>query len=250
VIGTDPVTDLAVIKAQNVSGLTPARLGSTAALKVGQQVVAIGSPLGLSGTVTTGIVSALDRPVRTGGSESGSDQATVIDAVQTDAPINPGNSGGPLVDMDGRVVGINTAIASLGPAVGGQSGSIGLGFAIPIDQARPIAAQLAAGKAATHALLGVSVSDVTDRQGPSGAGVMRVESGSAAEAAGLARGDVITAVDGRTIDSADALIAEIRSPRPGDSVKVTYVRGAGADSQGSTTTKTVTLGTDTASTSG
>ncbi|MDF2978376.1 MAG: peptidase, partial [Actinomycetospora sp.] len=120
VVGTDPGADLAVVRAQGVSGLTPATLGSSASLQVGQEVVAVGSPLGLSGTVTTGIVSALQRPVASGGAQSG--QATVLDAIQTDAAINPGNSGGALVDMQGRVVGITSAIASLGQSSGGQSG--------------------------------------------------------------------------------------------------------------------------------
>ena len=130
IVGRDPVTDLAVIQAEGVSGLTPATLGRSADLDPGEQVVAIGSPLGLQGTVTSGIVSALDRPVRTGGASSAETASTVIDAIQTDAAINPGNSGGPLVNLRGEVVGINSAIATLG-ATGGQSGSIGLGFSIP-----------------------------------------------------------------------------------------------------------------------
>ena len=136
IVGRDPVTDLAVIKAKGVSGLTKATLGSSADLAPGEQVVAIGSPLGLQGTVTSGIVSALNRPVRTGDATGTENASTVIDAIQTDAAINPGNSGGPLVNLHGEVVGINSAIASLGASAGSQSGSIGLGFSIPIDQAR------------------------------------------------------------------------------------------------------------------
>jgi putative serine protease PepD len=225
ILGRDPVTDLAVLQASGVSGMTPARLGSSGSLVVGQQVVAVGSPLGLAGTVTSGIVSALQRPIQTG-QAAGSDRATVIDAIQTDAAINPGNSGGPLIDMAGRVVGINSAIATLGPSVGEQTGSIGLGFAIPIDQARPVARQLAAQGTATHALLGVSVDNATESGLPAGAAVIAVSSGSAADKAGLRRGDVITAIGDRPIDSADALVAAVRSHRPGDTVTITW-RGAG-----------------------
>jgi len=227
IVGRDPSSDLAVIKAENVSGLQPATLGSSAGLRVGQQVVAVGSPLGLSGTVTTGIVSALNRPVRAGGSElPGQDRSTVLDAIQTDAPINPGNSGGPLVNMRGEVVGINSAIATLGGTLGGQSGSIGLGFAIPIDQARPIADQLAKGGTAQHARLGVSVRDKTGDAGEGqGAELADVVAGGAAAKAGLRQGDVITKLGGRSIDSADALVAAVRSHRPGESVELTYLRG-------------------------
>ncbi len=182
IVGRDPVTDLAVIRAEGVSGLTPATLGRSADLDPGEQVVAIGSPLGLQGTVTSGIVSALDRPVRTGGASSAETASTVIDAIQTDAAINPGNSGGPLVNLRGEVVGINSAIATLG-ATGGQSGSIGLGFSIPIDQAKAIAEQLVDAGTASHAQLGVSVQDSAGDV--SATGVAEISSGSAAEKAGL-----------------------------------------------------------------
>jgi putative serine protease PepD len=231
IVGRDPVTDLAVIEAQGVSGLTEATLGSSADLDPGEQVVAIGSPLGLQGTVTSGIVSALNRPVRTGDASSAESASTVIDAIQTDAAINPGNSGGPLVNLRGEVVGINSAIATLG--AGGQSGSIGLGFSIPIDQARAIATQLIDTGTATHAQLGVSVQDTAD-----GAGIAVVGEGSAAAASGLQAGDVITKVGDRVTDSADALIAAIRSHRPGDEVTLTYRRG------GEESTVTVTLDSD------
>ena len=153
VVGTDPSTDIAVVKVDGVDDLQPITFGSSADLRVGDQVVAVGSPLGLEGTVTTGIVSALSRPVTTGSEQTG--DGAVFDAIQTDAAINPGNSGGALVDLSGRLVGINTAIASLG--AGGQSGSIGLGFAIPVDLAQRIAQELIASGEAAHARLGVSV---------------------------------------------------------------------------------------------
>jgi putative serine protease PepD len=242
VVGTDPATDLAVIRAEGVTDLTPARLGSSADLAPGEEVVAIGSPLGLSGTVTSGIVSALERPVRTGGqAATGENQSTVIDAIQTDAAINPGNSGGALVDMQGQVVGVNSAIATLGGG-SGQTGSIGLGFSIPIDQAKAIAEQLIASGSAEHALLGVSVGDAgTTGQSAGAAGgaaIASVQDGSSADSAGLRQGDVVTKVDDRAVDSADGLIAAIRSYRPGDQVTLTYVRG------GSTRTAQVTLGSD------
>ena len=156
VVGADPASDIAVVKAQGVSGLTPITLGSSANLRVGQDVVAIGSPLGLEGTVTTGIVSALNRPVSTAGDAG--NQNTVLDAIQTDAAINPGNSGGALVNMNGELIGVNSAIATLGgDSQEAQSGSIGLGFAIPVDQAKRIADELISTGTASHASLGVQV---------------------------------------------------------------------------------------------
>ncbi len=244
IVGRDPVTDLAVIQAKGVSGLKKATLGSSASLDPGEQVVAIGSPLGLQGTVTSGIVSALNRPVRTGDASGTESVSTVIDAIQTDAAINPGNSGGPLVNLKGEVVGINSAIASLGASSGSQSGSIGLGFSIPIDQARRVATQLVDSGSATHAQLGVSVRDSSASGSQifsNGAAVGEVTAGGAAEAAGLQAGDVLTKVGDRPVDSADALIAAIRSHQPGDKVVLTYVRS------GSTTTVTATLGSDAAS---
>ena len=237
IVGRDPVTDLAVIQAKGVSGLTPAKLGSSADLKVGQSVVAIGSPLGLAGTVTTGIVSAVNRPVVTGPeSPSAGGSGSVLNAIQTDAAINPGNSGGALVDLQGRVIGINSAIASLGSSQGGQSGSIGLGFSIPIDQAKNVVEQLVATGTAAHGRLGVSVENSTTDV--LGAQLGDVTSGSAAAAAGLRSGDVITGFDGQPIDSADALVAAVRARQPGDSVTVTYERG------GQTATTNVTLDSD------
>jgi putative serine protease PepD len=226
IVGRAPSFDLAVVKAQGVDGLTPAQLGSSSAVRVGQEVVAIGSPLGLSGTVTTGIISAVNRPVRAGG--EGSSQDTVLDALQTDAAINPGNSGGPLVDMQGRVIGINSAIATLGLS-NGQPGSIGLGFAIPIDQARRIGNELIRNGQATRAVLGVSVPPA--RSDDTAAVVQEVTPGSAAATAGIKPGESITKVGDRLIDSGDALVAAIRSQPPGSQVSITVRDSAGATRQ-------------------
>jgi putative serine protease PepD len=215
IVGRDPSSDIAVIKAQGVGNLSPAELGRSDNLVVGQQVVAVGSPLGLSGTVTTGIVSALHRPVRSGGESS--DQTTVLDAIQTDAAINPGNSGGPLVDGQGRVIGINSAIATLSQSQSGQGGSIGLGFAIPIDQARRIADELVKSGQATQAVLGVGITDAQD----GGAEVTSVDPSGAAAGAGIKVGDVITKVDDRLIADGDELVAAVRSHAPGDKVTLT-----------------------------
>jgi putative serine protease PepD len=231
VVGTDTSADLAVVRAQGASGLTPVALGDSSQLQVGQEVVAVGSPLGLSGTVTTGIVSALQRPVATGGAQSG--QASVLDAVQTDAAINPGNSGGALVDMQGRVVGITSAIASLGQSSEGQSsggqqsGSIGLGFAIPINQAARIGNELATQGFATRAVLGVSVADAT----PTGATLGQVAPGGAAANAGLRDGDVVTRVDARPVTDADSLVAAIRSEQPGATATLTVTSPGAAARQ-------------------
>ncbi len=166
VLGTDPLTDTAVIQAQDVSNLTPATIGKSGDLAVGQGVVAVGSPLGLEATVTSGIVSALNRPVNVG--SDGSGNSTVYPAIQTDAAINPGNSGGALTDMNGNVVGINASIATAGQSAGGESGNIGVGFAIPIDEVMPIVDQMSKGETPTHARLGVSVSNVGATEGQPG----------------------------------------------------------------------------------
>jgi putative serine protease PepD len=224
VVGTDPLTDLAVIKAQGVSGLTPASLGKSGNLDVGEEVVAIGSPFGLDATVTSGIVSALHRPVSVSGQGSSID--TAYPAIQTDAAINPGNSGGPLVNMNGEVVGINSSIRTSSSSMGGPGGSIGLGFAIPLDEVLPIVDQLRGGETATHARLGVSVTDATSDNGlMSGAGIAQVERGSAADAAGLQRGDVVLRVGDHAISDASSLVATVRGHRPGDTVTVTVQRG-------------------------
>jgi putative serine protease PepD len=231
IVGRDPTSDLAVVKAQNVTGLSPAELGRSDDLRVGQQVVAIGSPFDLNGTVTSGIVSALNRPVRAGGGNG--DQTSVLDAIQTDAAINPGNSGGPLVNMQGQVIGINSAIYS--PNQGGlsgqqQAGSVGIGFAIPINQARRTADELAKGGTATQTVLGVSVQDA---QTGNGAMVNSVTPGGAADKAGIKAGDVITKLDDRRIPDSDALVAAVRSRNAGDTVTLTLADGG---------TKQVTLG--------
>jgi S1-C subfamily serine protease len=222
IVGRDPASDLAVLKVEK-PGLVTASLGSSDGVVVGDPVVAIGSPLGLAGTVTSGIVSALDRPVRLSG--EGSDTNAVISAVQTDAPINPGNSGGALVDATGAVIGINTAIASLG--AGGVGGSIGLGFAIPIDTVRDIAEQLIATGSAVHASLGVSARTVTDGV-RNGALVLNVERDSAADRAGLRERDVIIAVDGEPVGSSEELVVAVDSRDPGDRVTLEVIRNGGA----------------------
>jgi putative serine protease PepD len=237
VVGTDPADDIAVVRAEGVSGLTPITMGSSKDLKVGQNVVAIGSPLGLEGTVTTGIISALDRPVSTGDGSTG--QHSVMNAIQTDAAINPGNSGGALVNMNGELVGVNSAIASMGggggpESSGAQSGSIGLGFAIPADQAKRIADELVSNGHVTHASLGVQL---TQDPGAHGAAVAEVVADGPAAAAGLPSGVVITKVDDRPIDGADALVAAVRSKAPGDNVTLTYM-----DASGASQTVHVTLG--------
>ena len=223
VVGADPASDIAVVKAQNVSGLTPITLGSSASLRVGQDVVAVGSPLGLEGTVTTGIVSALNRPVSTAGDAG--NQNTVLDAIQTDAAINPGNSGGALVNMNGELIGVNSAIATLGgESQDAQSGSIGLGFAIPVDQAKRIADELISSGTASHASLGVQVSNDSSING---AKIVDVTAGGPAAGAGLPSGVVITKLDDRVISSSDALVAAVRSRAPGDKVTLTYLDAAG-----------------------
>jgi putative serine protease PepD len=224
ILGTDPLTDTAVIQAEDVDGLTPITIGKSSDLQVGEGVVAIGSPFGLESTVTTGIVSALDRPVDVGSDSQGN--STTYPAIQTDAAINPGNSGGPLVDMNGHLVGINSSIRTSSSSSTEQGGSIGLGFAIPIDEVNPIVDQMIDGETPTHARLGIQVSDVAASTGTSevteGAQVQEVTSGSTADSAGLEAGDVITKVDDKLITGADSLVATIRSYRPGDTVTLTY----------------------------
>lgn len=232
VVGTDPLTDTALVKVEDVDDLAPVTIGKSGNLDVGEQVVAIGSPFGLDATVTSGIVSALDRPVEVARDQDGN--VTAYPAIQTDAAINPGNSGGPLVNMDGQLVGINASIRSTSSGSGAESGSIGLGFAIPIDEVLPIVEQLRAGEKPTHARLGIQVSDAAGRAGSSdstltGARIEELERGSAAARAGLESGDVITAIDDHPIDDTEALIATVRSYRPGDTVKVTYLRNGKED---------------------
>ncbi len=229
IVGRDPLTDIAVISAEGVSDLTPASLGSSSDLAVGQQVVAVGSPFGLESTVTSGIVSALNRPV-SAGSDGGS-ASTIFPGIQTDAAINPGNSGGPLVNAAGQVVGINSAIKTASSDPSGSGGSIGLGFAIPIDLARSIADQIVDGKTPTHARLGVSVADAVASDGLTtiGARVGDVTADSAADTAGLRSGDVITQVNGLPVGGGDGLVAAIRGHRPGEVITVTYERAGETD---------------------
>ena len=236
IIGADALDDLAVIKVDR-TGLPAATLGTAAALHVGDAVLALGSPLGLQGTVTAGIVSALNRPVRTSDSQptdpfSGttSGVTTVLDAIQTDAAVNPGNSGGPLVNAAGQVVGINSAIASTG-----SNGSIGVGFAIPIDQAKVIASELISTGKASHPLLGVSLANATDSAGNELARVQALSSSGAAAKAGIKVGDVIVAVGAQKTAGAEAVIAAVRSHQPGEHVRVTVLRN------GASMTFTVTL---------
>jgi putative serine protease PepD len=222
VVGTSPSYDLAVIKLQGVSGLTPATLGSSADLQVGQQVVAIGSPQGLSGTVTTGIVSAFDRTVQVQG-EDGS--GIVYNGLQTDAPINQGNSGGPLVNLQGQVVGINSAIATAGQS----SGSIGLGFAIPVDQAKRVAQEILDTGSATKPVLGVRGNAATQTPGgDAGAALAEVDAGSPAASAGLKAGDVVTKVDDAAVENFADLIARVGAHAPGDKVTLTVGEGTAA----------------------
>ena len=233
-VGRDPATDLAVLKVDHTP-LTVASLGDSDKLAVGDPVIAIGSPLGLQGTVTTGIVSALDRAVHVSG--EGTDTDAVIDAIQTDAAINPGNSGGALVNADGSVIGIPSAIASLGSSSGGQSGSIGLGFAIPINVARDIAEQLVRSGKAVHATMSVSTRSVTDGT-RFGAFILQVTPGGAADRAGLKEADVIKLLDSALIANSEDLAVAVSRHKPGDVVTLRVERN------GKEQTVKVTLGTD------
>ncbi len=213
VVATDPPTDIAVIKAKDVTDLQPIEFGDSDKVNVGEDVMAIGSPLGLSATVTTGIVSAKNRPVQASGEDGG--EASLIDAIQTDASINPGNSGGALVDMEGKLIGIPSVIASTG---GGEvAGSIGLGFAIPINQAERISKQLIDNGKAEHPIIGAKVDT---RSSENGAVIADVNKDSPADKAGLKKGDLVTHVDDRRVDSGVGLIAAIRSHAVGDKVKL------------------------------
>jgi putative serine protease PepD len=222
ILGRDESYDLAVLKIE-ATGLKALQFGDSDKVQVGDPVIAIGSPLGLSGTVTQGIISAKDRPVTAGDSNS---STSFISALQTDAAINPGNSGGPLVDATGAVIGVNSAIASLGSNLGSQSGSIGLGFAIPINQARKTADQLIKDGKATYPVIGVAV-DMNYTNG--GALIANkasaIMAGGPAAKAGLRAGDLITAIDGLKINTPEELIVEIRTHNVGDQVTITYVRG-------------------------
>jgi putative serine protease PepD len=232
-VGTSASNDLAVVKVAKTSGLTPATFATSGSVKIGQSVVAAGAPLGLSQTITSGIVSNTARPVR-----SGSDNNAVYLAVQTDTAINPGNSGGPLVNLNGAVVGINSSIASTGSSAGGsQSGNIGIGFAIPADVATRVAGDLIRSGTSTNAAMGVTVGGSDSAVSTAtGVALQSVVSGGAAADAGLQAGDVVTRVNSFATTSADGLIAATRFYAPGTKVDVTFTRG------GNTQTVAVTLG--------
>ena len=253
IAGEDASTDLAVVSLTDPpDDLRPITIGSSQQLQVGDPVMAVGNPLGLSGTVTTGIVSALDRPVTTSSADEQEQQGSpfgpqqqsgstpvVTSAIQTSAAVNPGNSGGALVDAAGRLVGINSSIATLGGSEG-QSGSIGIGFAIPVDEAQWIAEQLIEDGTAQHAFLGVTPTDGTATVGSatrSGAEIRSVTSGSPAEDAGLREGDLVVGVDDSPVTSAESLVGLVHARRIDTQVELTVVRD-GREEQ-----VTATLGT-------
>ena len=227
IVGTEASYDLAVLRIDR-GNLPVAVLGDSNNVLVGDATIAIGSPLGLTGTVTSGIVSALNRPVTAGGATD----VSFISAIQTDAAINPGNSGGPLVNSRGEVIGINSAIATTGSSVSGQSGSIGLGFAIPINQARRVATELIETGSSTYPVIGVQLDMTFDGQG---ALVQSIVKGGPASATDLAAGDVITAIDGVKVSDGTELVVRIRAKSAGDVVELTLSDG---------TVIEVTLGSD------
>ncbi|MFD4575559.1 trypsin-like peptidase domain-containing protein [Streptomyces sp. NPDC058417] len=232
IVGRDSGYDLAVVRVTGVRGLKPLPLGNSDNVQVGDPVVAIGAPFDLEGTVTSGIISAKERPITAGGGRADGSDVSYVDALQTDAPINPGNSGGPLLDTNGRVIGINSAIRSAADGTSpdtGQAGSIGLGFAIPVNQGRRVAEELINTGRATHPVIGVTLDMDYDgdgaRVGTKGAGGgAPVTEGGPADRAGIRPGDVITAVDGRPVRSGEELIVRIRAHRPGDRLELTVER--------------------------
>jgi putative serine protease PepD len=234
IVNTDERTDLAVVRVSNVSGLTPAKIGDSGSMRVGDTVIALGSPLGLEGTVTAGIISALDRTIQVGNDEQEnpfqrqqqSATQSISGLLQTDAPINPGNSGGALANTKGEVIGINNAIAG-----SSSGGNIGVGFAIPSNKVKSVADQLIKGQKVTHPFLGVSVGEATN----GGALVSGVTPNSPAAKAGIQEGDVITKLGGKTIADADDLISAVQSGNVGDRLELTYSRN------GDQKTATVTL---------
>ncbi|WP_245633019.1 S1C family serine protease [Luteipulveratus mongoliensis] len=267
VVGKDPSTDLAVIKLTSPpKGLTPVTIGDDSKLVVGQPVMAVGNPLGLSGTVTTGIVSALNRPVSTQSSGGGQDQPqtpgqgqqnpqqdpqqptqsdeVVTNAIQTSAAINPGNSGGALVDGSGRLVGINSSIPNAGSSGQDQAGNIGIGFAIPVTVVKNITGQLMKSGKAQHAQLGISATSAQVKDGAAtltGAKVSKVNPGSAAAKAGLKEGDTIVSIDGESVDSSTSLVGQVRERTVGQKVTLSVVR------DGKRQNITATLGADSSS---
>ncbi|MFA3874986.1 trypsin-like peptidase domain-containing protein [Streptomyces sp. MMCC 100] len=234
VVGRDSGYDLAVVKVKGVSGLTPMPLGNSDNVRVGDPVVAIGAPFDLAGTVTSGIISAKERPITAGGEEGDGSDVSYVDALQTDAPINPGNSGGPLLDAQGRAIGINSAIRSAdsgsAESDGGQAGSIGLGFAIPINQGKRVAEELINTGKATHPVIGITLDMGYTGDGArvgtkGGDGGPAVTTGGPGAKAGIEPGDVITAVDGQRVHSGEELIVKTRAHRPGDRLELTLERG-------------------------
>ncbi|MGW1096482.1 S1C family serine protease [Streptomyces sp. NPDC002455] len=244
IVGKDSGYDLAVVKVTGVSGLKPLPLGNSDNVQVGDPVVAIGAPFDLSNTVTSGIISAKQRPITAGGEKGDGTDVSYVDALQTDAPINPGNSGGPLVDTEARVIGINSAIraADSGSGLdGGQSGSIGLGFAIPINQGKRVAEELINTGKATHPVIGVTLDmeftgDGAKVGGKVADGGTAVTKGGPADKAGIRAGDIITEVEGQRVHSGEELIVKIRAHRPGDQLRLVLTRG------GKDLSMTLTLG--------
>ncbi|MFC7327657.1 S1C family serine protease [Marinactinospora rubrisoli] len=226
VVGAAPGSDLAVLELSDPLDVDPLEFGDSDDVTVGDTVIAIGAPLGLDGTVTTGIISAVDRPVTVG--ETGAE--TYLNALQTDAAINPGNSGGPLVDAQGRVIGVNSAIATMGGGMTGeQSGSIGLGFAIPAAQAQRVVDQLIRTGEAPYAVIGAVLDMRYQESGAlistdKAAGGTAVVGGGPADRAGLRSGDVIVEFDGESVRDANQLVSMIRDRTPGDEVEITYRR--------------------------
>lgn len=217
IVGRNSSYDLAVLKV-DAQNLPVARLGDSSQVTVGDVAIAIGAPLGLEGTVTAGIISSLDRPVTAGGSG----ELAYINAIQTDAAINPGNSGGPLLNSAGQVIGINSAIATLAPSFSGEAGSIGLGFAIPINVARRISEEIIATGDSSTPIIGVTL-DTTFTDG--GSRISEVTPGGPADVAGLRSGDVITSLQGRETTDSTELVVAIRSFAPGETVQLTFIRG-------------------------
>ncbi|MEU9393785.1 trypsin-like peptidase domain-containing protein [Streptomyces sp. NPDC048324] len=232
VVGRDSGYDLAVVKVSGVSGLKPMPLGNSDNVQVGDPVVAIGAPFDLAGTVTSGIISAKERPITAGGDSADGTDVSYVDALQTDAPINPGNSGGPLLDSRARVIGINSAIRSAddgSDSGSGQAGSIGLGFAIPVNQAKRVAEELINTGHATHPVIGVTLDMSYTGDGArvgtkASGGGSAVTRGGPGDKAGIEPGDVITAVDGQRVHSGEELIVKTRAHRPGDRLELTLRR--------------------------
>jgi putative serine protease PepD len=230
VVGRDPFSDIAIIKANGATGLPALTLGNSTGVEVGDPVIAVGSPLGLADTVTSGIVSAVDRPVQPG-TTGGTGPQVYFDAIQTDAPINPGNSGGPLVNSRGQVIGIDAAIDTLGanPLTGTQGGSIGLGFAIPINQARRVTLELIRTGHAAHAVIGAAINLAWNGTGAQilpakPGGQSTVTPGGPAAKAGLKPGDVIVRFAGQPVNNSNTLLDAVRSQAPGARASVTFVR--------------------------